>query len=193
MRLIRDDADLGLGGYFLDEAVGGLVQPNVGHAQLGGAGHPRDQRGSQDRGDEERGDLDPVGPLDDVRDRSVGEHQRNETEGQRDRAPATAPDRQRDRDGRRGHQDQHPGGVRPGLGVDTGPEDQGDREGDRRERQREGTGGPGPLRGHPIAGQVPGHDVQQPGHGRGAGEPQDADRAQVMGRPKPVAQVGMAR
>ena len=37
-----------------------------------------------------------------------------------------------------------------------------------------------PFRGHAVAGQVAGHDVDQPGHRRRAGEPQDQDGADVV-------------
>ena len=38
----------------------------------------------------------------------------------------------------------------------------------------------GPLRRHAVAGQILRHQVQQPGHRRGAGEPEDRDRADVV-------------
>jgi hypothetical protein len=45
--LVGDDADLAFGGCLLDESSGGVVQLDPGHPQLGGPGHPRDQRGDQ--------------------------------------------------------------------------------------------------------------------------------------------------
>ena len=97
------------------------------------APEPRDERDDDDRGDEERGDLDAVRPLDDVDDRRVDEDQRRSrrTPTAAPRVPAP-PGGERDGDGRRGHQDQHAGGVGAALGVDVGPEDERDGEGDRR-------------------------------------------------------------
>src|SRR5512132_4518983 len=78
--LVGDDADLPAG-RLLDEAPGGLPYLDLGHAQLGGPGHPGDQRGGEDRGDEEGGDLDAVGSLEDVRDGGVGEQERDDAKG----------------------------------------------------------------------------------------------------------------
>ena len=100
-----------------------------------------------------------------------------------------APLGQGDRDRGRGHQRQHTGGVGAGLGVDVGLERDGDDRGDDGEDQHQRAGGAGPVRRHPVAGQVAGHDVEQPGHGRGAGEPQDPDGGDVVDGAEPVAEV----
>ena len=44
------------------------------------------------------------------------------------------------------------------------------------------------LGGHAVAGQVARHDVEQAGHRRGAGEPEDQDRADVVDRAEAVAE-----
>ena len=56
------------------------------------------------------------------------------------------------------------------------------------EDQHQRPRGPGPLRRHAVARQVARHDVQQPGHRRGAGEPEDQDRADVVDRAEAVAE-----
>ena len=146
-----------------------------GGAQLGRAHGPGDERDDDDRDDEEAGDLDAVRPLDDVGDGRVDEDQRD-----RRRRPtsATRCPRSRRRQGHgdrgRGDQHQHAGGVGAALGVDVGVEDHGDHEGDRGEDEHQRPGGARPVGGHAVAGQVAGHEVEQPGHRRGAGEPEDA-------------------
>jgi hypothetical protein len=97
--------------------------------------------------------------------------------------------RQRHRE--RGGSDQHqdPGCVRARLGIHVGVEDPGDQEGDGGEHQHQRAGGQRPRRRHPVAGQVAGDQVEQARHGRGAGEPQDRDGADVVGGAEPVAQV----
>jgi hypothetical protein len=40
MRFVGDDADLAGGGCLLEEAAGGLVQVDLGDAELGGPGDP---------------------------------------------------------------------------------------------------------------------------------------------------------
>lgn len=51
------------------------------------------------------------------------------------------------------------------------------------------TSGQCPRRGHPVPGQVTGDQVEQPCHGGRAGEPQDRDGADVVGRAQAVADV----
>ena len=98
-----------------------------------------------------------------------------------------------DRDrGRAGdHHRQDPGGVRAGLSVHIRPEDDRDQNADGRVHQDDGAHGPAPLRGHPVAGQVTRHDVDQPRHRRGPGEPQNQDAADVVGGPEPVTELGV--
>ena len=100
-----------------------------------------------------------------------------------------APGREGDRDRGGGHQHQHAGGVRAALGVDVGVEQEGDEEPDQGEHQHQGTDGPGPSGRHAVPGQVPRHQVQQPGHGGGAGEPEDGDGADVVDGAESDAQV----
>ena len=88
-----------------------------------------------------------------------------------------------------GHQDEDAGGVRPALRVDIGAEDDRDREGDQREDKGQRTRGLRPLRGHPVARQVARHQIEQPGHRRGPGEPEDQDRADVVDRPEASAEI----
>ena len=57
------------------------------------------------------------------------------------------------------------------------------------EDQYERPHGPRPLGRHAVAGQVARHEVQQAGHRRGAGEPEDQDGAEVVDRAEDVAQV----
>ena len=45
-----------------------------------------------------------------------------------------------------------------------------------------------PVRGHAVAGQVARHDVEQARHGGGAGEPEDADRRDVVDRAEALAE-----
>ena len=147
VRVVGDDADRRRAAGLVDEPLGRLVELDLGHAQLGRAPEPRDERDDHDRGDEEGGDLDAVRPLDDVDDRRVDEDQRDQR-----RRPTAAPrwpappGRERHGDGGRGHQDQHAGGVGAALGVDVGPEDERDDEGDGREDQHQRPGGARPLR-----------------------------------------------
>ena len=155
--------------------------------QLGRPGRPRHERGDHDGGDEERRDPHAVGALEHVDHGGVDEHQGDEPEQAGLPAPPAAASRQGHGHRRRGHQHQHAGGVGAALGVDVGPEDDGDREGDAGEHQHQRAHRPGPLRGHAVAGQVAGHDVEQPGHGRGPGEPQDRDRGQVVDGAEDVA------
>ena len=53
-----------------------VVELDAVGAQLGGAGDPGDQRDDDDAGDEQRGDGDAVGLLDDVLDQRVQQDQR---------------------------------------------------------------------------------------------------------------------
>ena len=63
-----------------DEPAGGLVELDVVGAQLGGAGDPGDQRDDDDADDEQRGDGDAVGLLDDVLDQRVEQDQGEQRE-----------------------------------------------------------------------------------------------------------------
>ena len=59
----------------------------------------------------------------------------------------------------------------------------------RREERDERPGGPRPFGRHAVARQVPGHEVEQARHGRGAGEPQDRDRADVVDGAEHIAEI----
>ena len=48
-----------------------------------------------------------------------------------------------------------------------------------------------PLGRHAVARQVARHEVQQAGHRRRAGEPQDRDRAQVVDRAEHLAEIAV--
>ena len=83
---------------------------------------------------------------------------------------------QRHGDRRGRHQHQHAGGVGAALRVDVRVEDPGDQEGDGGEHQHQRPDRLRPFRCHAVPGEVAGHQVEQPGHRGGAGEPQDGDR-----------------
>src|SRR5919107_932188 len=72
---VRDDVDLAFVSYFVYEPLGLLVYLYPLRTQLSRAPHPRDQRGYDDRDDEERGDHDAVGPLYHVGHEGVDEHE----------------------------------------------------------------------------------------------------------------------
>ena len=88
-----------------------------------------------------------------------------------------------------GHQHQHAGGVGAALRVDVGLEHHRHQEGDGGEHQHQRPHGPGPLRRHAVARQVARDEVQQPGHRRRPGEPEDGDGAEVVDGAEAVAQV----
>ena len=98
------------------------------------------------------------------------------------RAAGCAPGRERDGDRGRGDHRQHAGRVGAGLGVDIGPEEHRHDEADRGEDQHQRAGRPRPVGRHAVARQVARHDVEQAGHRRRAGEPEDQDRADVVDR-----------
>ncbi len=98
-------------------------------------------------------------------------------------------DRERHRDRRRGHQDEDAGRVGATLCLDVGVEDDRDDESDEGEEHDERTGGPRPLGRHAVARQVTRHEVEEPGHRRRAGKPENGDRAQVVGRAERLAEV----
>ena len=106
--------------------------------------------------------LTPSGPFDDVGDRGVDEDQRDDTEGDGQPALPRAAGGEGDRDRGGGDQDQDAGGVGAALGVDVGVEDDGDRERAEGEDQHQGPYGPGPVRGHAVAGQVAGTRLSRP-------------------------------
>ena len=74
--------------------------------------------------------LMPSGPLDDVGDGRVDEH--DDTIAKQELAAPLARLRQRDRDRRRCHEHQHAGRVRAALRFDVGLEDDRDQESDGR-------------------------------------------------------------
>ena len=143
---------------------------------------------ADDGEDEERGDPDALGPLDDVDDRRVDEDERDHQEI-RQPAAAGPVDDQRDRDRRRRHQHEDAGGVGAALRIDVGLEEDRHDERDAGEDQHERPHRLRPLRRHAVARQVARHEVEQAGHRRRAGEPQDGDRAEVVERAEHLAEV----
>ncbi len=180
VRFVRDQVDAAAGAV-PDEQLSHLVQLDVLHPQLEGPAEPGHQRDADDAGDEAGADLDAVGPLVDVGRGRVDEDRRDRGERHRLTTLPGAAGRQRHRHRRRGDEDQDAGGVRAALGVDVGPEDDRDDERDGGEDQHQRPDGLGPLRRHAVAGQVARDQVQQAGHRRGAGEPEDGDGGEVVG------------
>ena len=75
-----------------------------------------------------------------------------------------APPQLGEEDGDRGgrHEREHAGGIRPRLLVDVGAEGERHDGGDERQDEHERPRRAGPVRRHAVAGQVAGHDVEQP-------------------------------
>src|SRR5918998_6846105 len=88
---VGDDVNLTSARPFVYEPLGLLVYLYPLRAQLSRAPHPRDERGCDDRDDEERGDHDAVGALYDVRHEGVDEHEGDQPERERPslRSPAS--------------------------------------------------------------------------------------------------------
>src|SRR5215208_5302064 len=174
---------------FVDEPLRGLVHLYALLAQFRGAPNPRDQRDDDDGYAEEEGDHEAVGALHGVSDQGVDEHRGNQTE--REPAPprAPAPHGQGHGEGGRGHHGEHPGCVGSGLSVHARPEGYRDDEGDGGVDEHERPDRPPPLRGHPVARQVAGNDVKEPGHSRGSREPQDGYGGEVVGCTEGFAEV----
>ena len=187
-RLFAIDVQLALVGAAGDEHRGGLVEVDVVGAQFGGPGEPRDQGDDDDPGDERQGDDDAVGLLDDVLDQRVGEDQGDDGEPDDGAGLAVPSGGHGDRERRGHHHGEDAGGVGAGLGVDVGAEQDRDDDRDGGVDQHDGADRARPVRGHAVAGQVARHDVDQPGHRRGAGEPQDEDRADVVGGAEALAE-----
>src|SRR5215212_789722 len=186
---VGDDVDLSFVASLVDEALDRFGHRYPLLTQLERAVHPRDEGGEDHRHYEERGDYEPIGTLDLVRDESVDEDDGNQPEHQRPYPRAPAPGGERHREGGRAHHRQHACGVRPGLGVHVGPEDDGDDHRDGDVDDHEWANGTGPLRRHAVAGQISWHDVEQPGQGRSSGEGQDRDRGEIVGCSEHVTQV----
>ena len=89
----------------------------------------------------------------------------------------------------RGDEHQHAGRVGAALRVDVRVEQPGDQEGDGREDEDQRAYRAGPVRRHPVPGQVARHQVEQAGHRRRAGEPEDRDRRDVVGGAERGAEV----
>ena len=68
----------------------------------------------------------------------------------------------------------------PPWASTSASEDDRDEERAEGEDQHQRTHGAGPVRGHPVPGQVARDQVQQAGHRRRAGEPQDRNRRGVV-------------
>ena len=80
---VGDDVDLAFGARLLNEPQRGLVEFYVLLPELERAVHPRDERGGNDRPDEEQGDHYAVGTLYLVGHKRVHEHSRDQPEGDR--------------------------------------------------------------------------------------------------------------
>ena len=139
--------------------------------------------------DKERSDPDAFGALEDVGHRGVDEHDGDDTEADGAFALFPAPGGKRHGNRGGGHQHQDAGGVGAALGVDVGVEQPGDQEPDEREHQHQRTHGPCPPGRHAVPGQVPGNEVEQPGHRGSAGEPENGDGAQVIDGAEAVPEV----
>ena len=188
VRPVRDDADRRVR-HLSEKLLGHRVGGDALHAQLGRAQHPRDQRRHDDRDDEPRRDLHAVGPLDDVGDCRVDEHQRDDRRRHplamlpARRAPsvtATAADV---------ISTSTPVAYAPPCAVDVRVEDDRDEEGDGGEQRHERPRGARPLRRHAVARQIARHQIEQSGHRRRAGEPQNGDRADVVDRAEQLAEI----
>ncbi len=68
-------------------------------------------------------------------------------------------------------------------------EGNGDHGRDGGEHEHHGSGGTGPGRRHPVAGQVAGYQVEEAGHGGCTGELEDGDRADVVERSEALTEV----
>ena len=77
-------------------------------------------------------------------------------------------------------QHEHAGGVRAALRLDVGIERDRHHERDEREDDDQRPVRARPFRRHAVARQIAGHEVEQPGERRRAGEPQHRDRADVV-------------
>src|SRR5215208_4364871 len=80
---VGDDVDLAFVARLLNEPQRGLVEFYVLLPELERAVHPRDERGGDDRPDEEQGDQYAVGALYLVGHERVHEHSRDHPEGDR--------------------------------------------------------------------------------------------------------------
>ncbi|CAH0324841.1 hypothetical protein SRABI128_05059 [Microbacterium sp. Bi128] len=187
-RLVGDDGDrtFQVGGHELQCLP---VHVDMGRVEFEGAPDAGKQGDHDDAPDEERGDPDAFGPFDDVGHRGVDEHDGDDAKPDSAFALFPAPGGQCHRHRGGGHQDQDACGVSAALGVDVGVEQPGDQEPHQGEHQDQRAHGPCPPGGHAVPGQVARHEVQQPGHGGGAGEPQDGNGAQVIDGAESVSQV----
>ena len=183
---VGDDSH-GRAGGLPDEPFRQRVRFDALDAQLRRAQDARDHRGHDDRDDEPGGDFHAVRPFDDVGDRRVDEHQRDR--GKREtRRHALVERRKRHGHRRRRHQHEHAGRIRAALRLHVGAENVGDEERDRGEQQHQRARGLRPFRRHAVAREILRHEVQQTRHRRCAGEPQDGDRAQIVGGPELLAE-----
>ena len=77
----------------------------------------------------------------------------------------------------------------PAWALTSAPERDRDHDADRGVDQHDRPHRPAPFRRHAVAGQVAGHDVDQAGHRRGAGEPEDQDAADVVDGAEALAEL----
>src|SRR5215208_1403489 len=185
---VGDDVDVALVRRPVYKALGRLVDLYPLLPELEGAVRPGEERDKDYRADEEGCYRDPVGPVIDVGGEGVDEDGGDQAEGKRAAPRPPAVRRQGHSEGRRGHHRQNAGGVGAALGVNIGREDHRDGEGDGGVDKDERPDRASPVGGHAVAGQVAGHDVEEPGHRRGAREPQDRDRGEVIDGAESLAQ-----
>ncbi len=186
--LVGDQAQRPMG-VVAHEALGGLVEDDVGDPEFEGALEPGEQGDEHDGGDEAGADLHAVGAFGDVEGRGVEEDGRDDREADGPAGLAGGPGG--DGDGDRGGADQHEyaGGVGAALGVHAGVEEPGDQEGDQGEHDDHRPDRLRPVRRHAVAGEVAGQQVEHARHGGGTGEPEDRDGGQVVDAAEGVAEV----
>ena len=180
IRFICDDTDVAVLGICGHEFEGRGIQLHRSRPQLQRPLHPGDDRDYQDADDEQRGNADAVRSLDHVGDGRVQEHKRHDREPDSALGLLLVQRRERHRDGCRGDQHQYAGRIGAALGIHVGLEDDRDEEGNRSEHEHEGANGASPGRRHAIPREVPRHEVEESRHRGGSGEPEDADRGDVI-------------
>ena len=97
--------------------------------------------------------------------------------------------------GQRCRKDEHEyaGRISSCLAIDAGAKHQGHGKVDNKEHHHQRTGLLDPLRSHAEPGQIARDQMQEPSHRGSAGEPQNQDGADVVERPKTVAQILMCQ
>ncbi len=101
------------------------------------------------------------------------------------------PGRQRHRHRGRAHEREHARRIGTTLRVHVSFKQDCDHETDRGENEHEGSGRPRPVGGHSVARQVAWHNIEQTGHRRGTGKPEDTDRTEIIDRAKDLTEHAM--